>query len=99
MNHTLVTYLGFVVAVLIITWAVVEMSSRYRRAHRRQSGQRVTTSSSANRWVTFKPDMTSDDELLPGESVDAEDTLEVPPSDSQSRPKQNGHYSQSKHPL
>lgn len=101
MNHTVVTYLGFVVAVLIITWAAVELSRRYSRTHRRSLGQR-NAASTPNQWVTLKPRSTTNDASPMGEREeveDVEDTLDVPTSDPQLRSKQNGHYSQSKHPL
>ena len=97
MNHTVVTYLAFVVAVLIIMWAVVEMSRRYSRIQRmhRHSSTRNTPTSSPNQWVTLK---TSDsDEPFSDMVEDAADTPNVPSSEPQTRAKQNGHYSQSKH--
>ena len=107
MNHTVVTYLAFVVAVLIITWAVVEMSRRYSRIQRtrRHSSTRKVTSSSPNQWVTLKTTSPDSDKPLPdvpddtGDTGDTGDTTDLPPSEPQTRAKQNGHYSQSKHPL
>ncbi|HCI81921.1 MAG TPA: hypothetical protein DHW02_19780 [Ktedonobacter sp.] len=98
MNHTVVTYLAFVVAVLIITWAVVEMSRRYSRMQRlhRHSRTRNTPSSSPNQWVTLNTTSTDSDEPLSGE--DAGGAQDTPSSEPQTRAKQNGHYSQSKHP-
>ena len=97
MNHTLVTYLAFVVAVLIITWAIVEMSRRYSRTHRRSS-TRNTPSSSLDQWVTLKTTSPDDDGAFPDAIEDAADTSNLPSSETQTRAKQNGHYSQSKHP-
>ena len=100
MNHIVVTYLGFVVAVLIITWAVVELSRRYSRT--RHPLQR--NASTPDRWVTLKPTLHDSDETSGttenvGDNGDTGSTLNMPPSEPQTRAKQNGHYSQSKHPL
>ena len=98
MNHTVVTYLGFVVAVLIITWAVFELSRRYSRT-RRPSQRNAST---PDRWVTLKPtqhDETSGTTENVEDNGDIGSTLNMPPSEPQTRAKQNGHYSQSKHPL
>ncbi|GAC1421915.1 MAG: hypothetical protein NVSMB54_00280 [Ktedonobacteraceae bacterium] len=85
MNPTLVTILGLLVAVLIILWAVVELTQRYTR-HKKADSQ------ARNAWVMVKPttikivDDVSHDEV-------SERTTD---SDLHKRAKQNGHYSHCK---
>jgi hypothetical protein len=89
MNPTVITYIGFVVAVLILAWGGIELGKRYF-AHRRIDARAM------NAWVPLKPDSVSaeppNDPLPNTDEDDAEDPL----SDIHRRAKQNGHYSQSK---
>ena len=94
MNSSAVQYVGFIVAALILTWAVIEINRRYFR--RRRVDVR-----SLNTWVqldTDQPDATeegrpaSDDDEDTGTDNSGEQGL-------QTRARQNGHYSESKKPL
>jgi len=78
-------FLGFVVAILIILWAVVVLVQRYVR-HKKADTQ------ARNVWVMLKPTPTKsiDDVSHDEESESAID------ADLHKRAKQNGHYSQSK---
>ncbi len=94
MNSSAAQYVGFIVAALILTWAVIEINRRYFR--RRRVDVR-----SINTWVhldTGQPDAT--EEGLPA-SDDDEDTGTDNSGDQdlQTRARQNGHYSESKKPL
>ena len=83
MNPTLVTYIGFVVAVLIILWAFVELTRRYSR-------QRKQTMQVRDTWLTVKP-TTTEKASRQGEA--AEDSINA---ELQKRSQQNGHSSPSK---
>jgi hypothetical protein len=86
MDPTLVEYIGFVVATLILGWAVVELSRRYFR-------QRKADLEPPNTWVKLDSTLTDDiEELLPVEDSDEE----VPEPDIHTRAQQNGHHSESK---
>jgi len=86
---TLVEYIGFVVAALIIIWAVIELGKRiYTRKH-------VDVVSPQN-WIRYdsvRPDI-SEESLS-----DGDDDEEASEPDIHTRAKQNGHYSESKKPL
>lgn len=86
MNSSIVQYGGFIVAALILIWAVIEINRRFER--RRKIDPR-----SPNTWIhldTNKPD--TREEALPT----AADTPDVGEPDLQTRARQNGHYSESK---
>lgn len=86
---TLVEYIGFVVAALIIIWAVIELGKRiYTRKH-----VDVGSPQTWIRYDTVRPDTT--EESLP----DGDDDEEASEPDIHTRAKQNGHYSESKKPL
>jgi hypothetical protein len=89
MDPSLIEYVGFFVAALILGWAVVELNKRYLR-------QRRVDSKPLNTWV--KLDFTSADDIeepLPEEKGD-EDEEGVPESNIHIRAQQNGHHSESK---
>jgi hypothetical protein len=89
MDTTLVEYIGFVVAALILGWAVAELNRRYFR-QRRSDLEPLKT------WVRL--DSTRVDEIeepLQDEDSD-EDLEEADEPDIHSRAQQNGHHSQSK---
>lgn len=89
MNPTLIEYLGFVVAALILVWAIIEISRRYFR-------QRRVDSKPLNTWV--KLDSTLEDDIeksLPDEESD-EETESIPEANIQIRAQHNGYYSESK---
>jgi hypothetical protein len=89
MNPTLIEYLGFVVAALILGWAMIEINRRYIR-------QRRVDSKTQNTWV--KLDSTLDDDIeksLPDEESDEEEES-VPEANIQIRAQHNGYHSESK---
>ena len=89
MNPTLIEYLGFVVAALILGWAMIEIYRRYFR-------QRRVDSKPLNTWV--KLDSTLDDDIektLPDEERDEEEES-VPEANIQIRAQHNGYHSESK---
>jgi hypothetical protein len=89
MNPTLIEYLGFVVAALILGWAIIEISRRYFR-------QRRVDSKPLNTWVTL--DSTFEDDIeksLPDEESD-EETESVLEAKIQIRAQHNGYHSESK---
>ena len=85
MNPTLAMFLGLVVAVLIILWAVIELMQRYIR-------QKKANTQARNAWVLLKP-TTKIVDVVP----DDEESESTTDDDVHKRAKQNGHYSQSKH--
>ncbi len=94
MNSSSVQYVGFIVAVLILTWAVIEINRRYFR--RRRANVR-----SLNTWVHLKTGQPAATEEERPASHDDED-IDMGNSgvhDLQTRASQNGHYSESKKPL
>lgn len=89
MNPMLYEYLGFVVAALILGWAVYEISRRFFR-------QRKVDTKTMNAWVkldsTFEGDI---EKALPDEEAEeAEES--VPESNIQIRAQHNGYHSESK---
>ena len=89
MNPTLIEYLGFVVAALILGWAIVEIIRRYFR-------QRMVDSKPLNTWVTM--DSTFEDEIeksLPDKESDGEEE-NVAEANIQIRAQHNGYHSESK---
>ncbi|HWZ17622.1 MAG TPA: hypothetical protein VNW73_02380 [Ktedonobacteraceae bacterium] len=89
MNPTLIEYLGFVVAALILGWAIIEIRRRYLR-------QRRVDSKPLNTWVTL--DSTLEDDIeksLPAEESD-EDEESVAEANIQIRAQHNGYHSESK---
>ena len=89
MNPTLIEYLGFVVAALILVWAIIVITRRYFLARREDS-------KSVNTWVkldsTFEGDI---DKSLPEEESD-EDEGNVSEANIQIRAQHNGYHSESK---
>lgn len=94
MNSSAVQYVGFIVAALILTWAVIEINRRYFR-------RRKVDVRSLNTWVhldTGQPDAT--EEGLPARDDDEDTSTDNSgEQDLQTRARQNGHYSESKKPL
>ncbi len=89
MNPSMVTYIGFVVAVLVLMWGAIEIRRRYI--------ERRKTNTKMNTWVPFKPgpaDAAKDP--LSGIADDMEENLN---SDNHVRAHQNGHFSESKNKL
>src|SRR5579883_23837 len=83
----IITYIGFVVAALILIWAVYELARRYDR--KRFNARDAST------WVRFDATSVNEDEALPVEVGD-EDGEEPVEQSLHNRAKQNGHYSESK---
>jgi hypothetical protein len=89
MYPTLIEYLGFVVAALILGWAIIEISRRYFR-------QRSVDSKPLNTWV--KLDSTIEgviEKSLPDEESDEEEES-VSEANIQIRAQHNGYHSESK---
>jgi hypothetical protein len=89
MNPTLIEYLGFIVAALIIVWTIIEISRRYFR-------QRGLESKPLNTWV--KLDSTLEDDIeksLPDEESDEEEES-IAEANIQIRAQHNGYHSESK---
>lgn len=91
MSPTVVTYIGFVVAALILGWAGVELGRRYFR-------RRKLDARTMNSWVHFKPNSIDHAEYpMPAVDVEEDDDEEEPPrKDIHTRAQQNGHHSESK---
>ena len=90
---TIWTYLGFVVALLILIWAILEMRSRLTRTRRKNT--KVET---IKRWIRLDStakDALQEEPLLPAEE-DNEEQEEKSDQDLHTRAQQNGHYSESK---
>jgi hypothetical protein len=89
MNPTLIEYLGFVVAALILGWAIVEINRRYFR-------QRRVDSRPLNTWVTMDSTLEDENEKsLPDEESDEEEES-VAEANIQIRAQHNGYHSDSK---
>lgn len=90
MDITVVQYIGFVVAALIVIWAVIEVNKRlYRRDNSRAN--------SLNRWVELdtklpeaKEDLSS---VVRGDSENDDIETEL-----HARASQNGHHAESQRP-
>jgi len=89
MDPTLVEYIGFVVAALILGWAVVELNRRYFR--QRKAGLRPPST-----WVKLDSSLTDDGEELLQIEDSGEEKEEVPEPDIHTLAQQNGHHSESK---
>ena len=90
MSPMIITYIGFVVAFLILLWGVLIVSWRYlRRGNAR--------SEAADVWIPLKPgELHSPGEPAPGEQEPDNEALRI---DFHTRAQQNGHYSESKKSL
>lgn len=89
MSPSLYEYLGFVVAAVILSWAIFEISRRYFH-------QRKVDTKPSKTWVkldsTFEGDI---EKALPDEeSNEVEES--VPKSNIQIRAQHNGYHSESK---
>jgi hypothetical protein len=89
MYPTLIEYLGFIVAALILGWAIIEISRRYLR-------QRRVDSQPMNTWVTF--DSTLEDDVEKSSLGEESDEEEESASEAklQIRAQHNGYHSESK---
>ncbi len=102
MNPTLAAYLGFVVAALILIWAVIEINQRFIRR------KKIDAKDLGNEGNWIKLDSTrinTSEELLSAdvrevsEDNDDGEKDDSPEPDLHTRAQQNGHYSESKKPL
>lgn len=94
MNPDVVQYIGFIVAALILTWAVIELNRRYFDRRKIDIGPRNTS------WVNLDTHKTDEsEEALPADVADEEEDDEKAESGIQTRAKQNGHHSESKNLL
>lgn len=90
MDPRLVQYIGFVVAALILGWAVVELNRRYFRQRKVDYLDPLST------WVKLDSTHTDNaEESLLGEGTN-EDQEETPEQNLHTRAQQNGHHSESK---
>ena len=88
MDSSTVQYAGFIVAALILIWAVIEINRRYFR-------RRKVDARSLKTWVHLdasQPDAPEEHRLPAAE----DDTADSSEQDAQARARQNGHYSGSK---
>lgn len=95
MEPTILTYLGFFVAVIIIVWAALEFRSRLWRMTDREERRR-------NVWVkldTKKGPPTPEEPLTVPESEQDEEREEQPDRNLHMRARQNGHHTETKYPL
>jgi hypothetical protein len=91
MDSSTVQYAGFIVAALILVWAVIEINRRYFR--RRKARVR-----SLETWIHLDTDQpVAAEEGQP--AGDDDERAESREQDLQSRARQNGHYSESKRTL
>jgi len=101
MEPTIWAYLGIVVAILILLWAVLEMRTRVTRRSRKKPNAKAMNT--MNTWI--KLDSTPVDAVLEEQRLlsildDEEDEQEEEAQHNlHIRAQQNGHYSQSKKPL
>ena len=102
MHPTIWTYVGIMVAIIILLWALFEMRGRFTRHNRKKPGGGATKD--MNSWI--KLDSTpieavhEEPQLLPPLHNDEEDKQEEEVQHKlHIRAQQNGHYSQSKKPL
>jgi hypothetical protein len=89
MYPTLIEYLGFIVAALILGWAIIEISRRYLR-------QRRVDSQPMNTWVTFDSTLEDDVEMSSSGEESDEEEESVPEAKLQIRAQHNGYHSESK---
>lgn len=92
MSPAVVSYLGFVVAALILIWAVFEMTRRINR--RKQTDTRAV-----NTWVKLdstRPDAADETYHGTPDDIEPEDSID---HELNSRARRNGHHSESKKPL
>jgi len=93
MNPVIVTYVGFVVALLILSWGAFELIRRYGRGDEGRREQKMPAQK-LQTWVPLKPtvvDVMSDP--LSGTQESPEESIE---HELHTRAQQNGHFSESK---
>lgn len=90
MNTSVVQYVGFIVAALILIWGVIVINRRYFTRSKMDERSLKT-------WVHLdasQPD--APEEAHPAVSAIDDETKETSEQDMQTRARQNGHYSESK---
>ncbi len=101
MNPTIWSYVGIVVAILILLWAVLEMRTRFTR--RSSKKPNVEAMNTVNTWIKLDsaPIEAIEEEprLLPVHNDEEDEQEEEAQHNLHIRAQQNGHYSQSKKPL
>jgi hypothetical protein len=85
MSLVVVTYIGFFVAALILTWGLVELSRRFYR-------WKKIDKKTINSWVPLNPISAN---AMEDPTLDSDEQDEDPRLDIRTRAKQNGHYSPS----
>jgi hypothetical protein len=89
MSPVAVTYIGFVIAVLILIWGIVLVCRRYFWPGKQKVDPRIV-----NTWVPLKPNSPEDQEEFFSETPQAEEH-DSSSSDIHTRAQQNGHHSES----
>ncbi len=105
MNPAIWTYVGILVTIIILLWALFEVRGRFTRLSRKKPNIGATKNTkNMNTWI--KLDSTpleaiqEEPQLLPSLHEDEEDEQEEEAQHNlHIRSQQNGHYSQSKKPL
>lgn len=93
MSPIIVTYFGFVVAALILIWAVTVLSRRY-------FDRRKADTNALNTWVPLRPNAPARPDIMRDPTVSPDDDQnETANPELHTRAKQNGHYLESKKPL
>jgi hypothetical protein len=92
MNPALVTYIGFVVAALVLLWGFAVVGRRYFVRKRKIDPGLMNT------WVPLKPTTTesSEDSSFDNDEDDQDENFRA---DHHTRAQQNGHYSESQKKL
>jgi hypothetical protein len=89
MTATILGYIGFVVAALILAWAVLEIGKRLSSFQHGEEAPREP----ADRWIRMDPaHLKRLEEIAPEPAFEDEDEG-APQQDPQSRSQLNGHYS------
>ncbi len=90
MDPMIVQYLGFIVAALIIIWAVIEFNKRLSHRNRHDAG-------ALNNWVELdtKSSTTTEDILPETTALNEENSAEA---ELHTRSSQNGHHAESQKP-
>lgn len=101
MNPTIWSYVGIVVAILILLWAVLEMRTRFTRRSRKKPN--VKAMNTVNTWIKLDSApiefVEEEPRLLPVHDDEEDEQEEEAQHNLHIRAQQNGHYSQSKKPL
>jgi hypothetical protein len=91
MDLTVVEYIGFVVAALILIWAVIEINKRLYR-HDKFYGK------SLDNWVELDTKRSEAREELPPKATIVDDDEDEIEAELHTRARQNGHHAESQKP-